>query len=94
MFQLDLAWNESSQDVAIATTSNGVLANITAYTKKENAYFEFEYLNYAVITANPLRHYGLENLRKLRAASKKYDPTQVFQNLVPGNFKLVAAGRA
>ena len=32
--------------------------------------------------------YGMGNGAKLEAISKKYDPKRVFQNLMPGGFKL------
>jgi hypothetical protein len=32
--------------------------------------------------------YGEENLEKLKAVSKKYDPSGVFEKLQPGYFKL------
>lgn len=32
--------------------------------------------------------YGAENVAKMRAAAKKYDPEQVFQIRVPGGFKI------
>ncbi|KAI9746929.1 MAG: hypothetical protein M1835_002318, partial [Candelina submexicana] len=48
----------------------------------------FQYLNYADTKQNPIAGYGQANVDKLVAASKKYDPAQVFQKLVPGGFKL------
>lgn len=59
--------------------------------KKDNEYI---YLDYAYQTQNPLRGYGPANLRKLREVGGKYDPAEVFQTLVPGGFKLAAAGPA
>jgi hypothetical protein len=45
-------------------------------------------LDYADITQDPLASYGAENVKKMKAAAKKYDPQGVFQNLVPGGFKI------
>ncbi|KAG9199276.1 hypothetical protein G6514_008623 [Epicoccum nigrum] len=46
------------------------------------------YLNYADGTQDPLSSYGPDNVAKIRAAAKKYDPKQVFQTRVPGGFKI------
>jgi hypothetical protein len=48
------------------------------------------YLNYADQCQDPLLSYGKENLQKLRAVCRKYDPHQVFQKLCPGGFKVSA----
>jgi hypothetical protein len=46
------------------------------------------YLDYADTTQDPLKSYGSENVEKMKAAAKKYDPFGVFQDLVPGGFKI------
>ena len=53
---------------------------------------EFQYINYAFQDQDPLGRYGPTALGKIKAASKKYDPGQVFQKLVPGGWKLATAG--
>jgi hypothetical protein len=45
------------------------------------------YLDYADNTQDPLAGYGSENVKKMKVAANKYDPSGVFQNLVPGGFK-------
>ena len=54
----------------------------------ENGNLEWEYLSYADGSQNPLASYGRKNVQRMRAASAKYDPGQVFQRLCPGGFKL------
>ena len=49
----------------------------------------FVYLDYANQVQDPIQSYGPENVARLRAAARKYDPRGVFQRLVPGGFKLV-----
>lgn len=49
---------------------------------------EFRYLNYCDGSQDPLATYGAENIKKMRDAAAKYDPTGVFQNRVPGGFKI------
>ena len=48
----------------------------------------FKYMNYAAPFQDPLASYGEMGLQWLRQVSKKYDPDQVFQDLVPGGFGL------
>ncbi|RYP50370.1 hypothetical protein DL769_010959 [Monosporascus sp. CRB-8-3] len=48
------------------------------------------YLNYASPDQEVLQSYGPENLRKMREAAAKYDPSGVFQRLCPGGFKISA----
>lgn len=49
---------------------------------------EWTYLNYADKSQNPLASYGAENVKKMKDASAKYDPNQVFQTLCPGGYKV------
>lgn len=45
-------------------------------------------MNYAYPTQDVIGSYGAENVEFLRRVSRKYDPAQVFQRLVPGGYKL------
>ena len=45
-------------------------------------------MNYAYPTQDVIGSYGDENVDFLRKVSRKYDPAQVFQKLVPGGYKL------
>lgn len=49
---------------------------------------DYEYINYADRTQNPMERYGKANIDKLLAAEKKYDPTLVFRRRVPGGFSI------
>lgn len=48
----------------------------------------FVYLNYASPFQNPVASYGNGSVESLKAASTKYYPSGVFQDQVPGGFKL------
>lgn len=54
----------------------------------EDGNLDWEYINYADGSQNPLASYGAEHVKRLKAVSLEYDPEQVFQNLCPGGFKL------
>ena len=52
---------------------------------------DYLYMNYASPYQDPIAGYGAANKAKLKAISKKYDPTGVFEILQPGYFKLDGA---
>lgn len=54
----------------------------------EDLNMDWEYLNYADETQDPLGSYGTENVKMLREISQRYDPAQAFQKLCRGGFKL------
>lgn len=64
------------------------LTLVQTYIAVHDVGYPFEYLNYAAPFQNPLASYGAHNLQFLKEVSKKYDPDQIFQRLVPGGFKL------
>lgn len=59
-----------------------------ARSTNEDLNLDWEYLNYADETQDPLASYGAENVKTLRAISERYDPGQAFQKLCRGGFKL------
>jgi hypothetical protein len=71
-----------------------MIDQLSKYAKSVRKDNEFIYLDYAYKYQHPLRGYGSENLEKLRRVAKIYDPNGVFQTMVPGGFKLSAAGPA
>lgn len=58
-------------------------------TKKEDVYHHWKYLNFAASFQDPLGSYGKNELKQLKKVAHKYDPSGVFQTLVPGGFKLI-----
>lgn len=94
MLLFSVTWLEPSDEARINAAVRSVMDEITEYAKSVGAARDFEYLNYALPSQDPLGSYGPENVEKMRVASKKYDPDQVFQKQVPGGFKLDRAGPA
>lgn len=92
-FLLDIAWNGTQYDEKVRQISDKVMKDIATYLKSVGALIDFQYINYCFQDQDPLGGYGTEALGKIKAASKKYDPNQVFQKLVPGGFKLANAGK-
>lgn len=77
---------EDDDDVISALET--FLARAEEYTRAEGQYQPFLYLNYALPGQDPIASYGKRNVQFLRHVSRKYDPNRVFQELVPGGFKL------
>lgn len=48
----------------------------------------FRYLNYCNGSQDPLGSYDAENIKKMKDAAAKYDPTGVFQTRTPRGFKI------
>ncbi|EXJ79874.1 hypothetical protein A1O3_08159 [Capronia epimyces CBS 606.96] len=88
LYQLYFAWHGEDQDDLFNGKGHDAFNTVVDYTKKHNLYTEFEYLDYADISQNPLKGYGSANVKKIKTVAKKYDPTGVFQTLVPGGFKI------
>jgi hypothetical protein len=63
-------------------------AAVDSYATEMGVNKDWVYLNYATGDQDPLSHYGSENIRSIRDASKKYDPTGVFQHLRRSGFKI------
>lgn len=58
------------------------------YSREKGAFVDYRYMNYADASQDVLRSYGEENVRKMLAVSGKYDPEGIFQERVPGGYKL------
>jgi hypothetical protein len=88
VYQPYLSWQGSEQDALFQTAGADLISRIGEYAKGIGADNPYLYLDYADVTQDPLASYGVENVEKMKAAAKKYDPSGVFQKLVPGGFKI------
>ncbi|KAE8454649.1 hypothetical protein EG329_000272 [Mollisiaceae sp. DMI_Dod_QoI] len=88
LFLLEVTWDNASDQPAVLQFAQNFIseANATAHSMGVN--HPYVHLNHAAAAQNPFFGYGEKNLKKLRAASAKYDPQGTFQKLVPGFFKL------
>ncbi|KAH8731845.1 hypothetical protein GQ44DRAFT_670461 [Phaeosphaeriaceae sp. PMI808] len=85
-------WTNPADDAAILKFLSSVTKQVKAEAQAKGLDNEYIYMNYGSQFQDPISTYGSQNVDRLRAISKKYDPQQVFQNLHPGHFKL--SGRA
>ncbi|KAL8783547.1 MAG: hypothetical protein Q9213_004537 [Squamulea squamosa] len=88
MVDMTSAYTHKEDDALVAQVLNDVVNQQKQLLKKSNYLIDFLYLNYADISQPVLQSWGSSNVDKLKAASKKYDPSGVFQTQVPGGFKI------
>lgn len=88
MYEPYFAWEDSAEDELFEGHAQKLREDISAYAVSIGSDNPFLYLDYADISQKPLESYGPENVAKIRAAAAKYDPKGVFQNMMPGGFKI------
>jgi hypothetical protein len=88
VFLLYVTWENASDDATFYKASRACVAEIKAAGAKLGVNIPYMYMNYADEPQDVLGGYGSANVAKMLKASAKYDPNQVFQNLVPGGWKL------
>ncbi|KAK7987152.1 hypothetical protein PG996_006247 [Apiospora saccharicola] len=62
--------------------------DLQQYSVEVGSGVEWEYINYADQTQDPIRTYGAANVAFMRDVSARYDPEQVFQKRARAGFKL------
>ena len=88
---LDFGWWAGDQDAAAAIPVQQIVEYIEDDTKAAGAYLEYQFMNDANFEQDVIAHYGEANVERLLKVREVYDPSHVFQNLVPGGFKLPAS---
>ncbi|KIN08813.1 hypothetical protein OIDMADRAFT_175526 [Oidiodendron maius Zn] len=88
LVQIDISWSNESDDAAVLAAAENILDRAQAAAVAQGLSNPYIYQNYASFKQDVFAGYGAQNLAKLQATSKKYDPAQVFQTLQPGYFKL------
>ncbi|TGO62425.1 hypothetical protein BOTNAR_0114g00240 [Botryotinia narcissicola] len=89
LFLVYVTWLEASDDEKFTDAAYATVDEINAVAGNLGVTNPFIYLNYAGQKQNPLVGYGEENIKKMRALSRKYDPQATFQILVKGVFKIL-----
>jgi FAD/FMN-containing dehydrogenase len=88
VYQVYISWQGAEQDALFQKAGAYLVNRIADYAVSIGARISYLYLDYADKSQSPLASYGRENVEKLMAAAKKYDPKQTFQKNVPGGFKI------
>lgn len=92
LFVLSMAWpwDSPEDDDLIMGAEQNIIDKCVAVATQMGLFNQFLYTNYAAADqeSKVIAGYGQQNVKFLRALSKKYDPEGVFQKLVPGGSKL------
>lgn len=88
LLNLNMMWMSSADDARILEANRRIVERTVEESKRRRLGSDFLYMNYASQFQDVIESYGSSNEAKLRAVAKLYDPTGVFQRLVPGGFKL------
>lgn len=85
---LNVYWLDEAYDAVIVAAAKQMFEQANQAAKEMGLANGYLYLNYADAWQDPIGGYGRENVERLRAVSRRYDPRAVFQKRVPGGFKL------
>lgn len=89
MWTADVAVNSTDADHAVAEAMlSQMTAKLKEFSRSAEGSLDLVFLNYANPSQDSLGSYGQENVEHMRAVAVKYDPTGVFQERVPGGFKI------
>jgi hypothetical protein len=82
-------WIDAAQDAAMYAMAREWVDAVSKAAGKN--LHRFLYVNFSAPSQKPICGYGPKNVKFLQGVSRKYDPGQVFQKLVPGGFKVSKA---
>ena len=88
MYQSYLLWSEAKDDDLFITQGKMLTDGIQKFATEKGTAVEYLYLNYADKDQDPLSAYGADKVAFMKKVAKKYDPTGVYQRLLPGGFKI------
>ncbi|KAH8661043.1 FAD binding domain-containing protein [Ilyonectria robusta] len=88
MFLVTLALNGAEAEKRAVPLVAAYLEDLDEYSESLGLKWDWKYLNYAHRTQEVIASFGEEAVKKLQAASAKYDPNGVFQNLRGSGFKI------
>ncbi|KAL2843826.1 hypothetical protein BJX68DRAFT_277965 [Aspergillus pseudodeflectus] len=83
-----LHWLDAGYADMITVEARTLIRDIEDLVADARLAHPFLYANWAAWWQDPIRGYGKESVRHLQRMSGKYDPDRVFQEKVPGRFKL------
>lgn len=88
LLNLNMMWSSPSDDARILAANQRIIDRTVAKAEEMGVYEDYIYMNYASQFQDVVQSYGVDNKETLVNIGSKYDPTGVFQRLVPGYFKL------
>lgn len=86
-----LSWTDANDDKANMEAAQDYISASIAIAKELGAYNDYMYMPYSSPYQPVVSGYGAANVAKLKAVSKRYHPSGVFQTLQLGYFKFGGA---
>ena len=83
-----VTWAKAEDDELVRSTIRNTLEQIDAAAAARQANHPYRFMNYCMEWQRPYDGCGEENSKLMREASRKYDPTGLFQTGCTGGFKL------
>lgn len=91
LLNMNVQWDTPADDARIQAFNARIIQRTVDYAKQNGLYEDYLYMNYASQYQDVIGSYGEQNKQRLVSIAKTYDPRGVFQDLVPGGFKLDGA---
>ncbi|ORX95729.1 hypothetical protein BCR34DRAFT_628973 [Clohesyomyces aquaticus] len=88
IYVVNLRWSSAENDNVNDDLIRDLFTASDVAAQSMGLYHPLKYTNYASLWQNPISTYGNQNIKELWDVSKEYDPQQIFQERVPGGFKL------
>lgn len=88
MYQSYLSWSEAEDDELFIKLGLTLTDGIQKFAASKGTAVDYLYLNYADKDQDPLSAYGADKVKFMKTVAQKYDPFSVYQNLLPGGFKI------
>ncbi|EDU41046.1 GlcD FAD FMN-containing dehydrogenase [Pyrenophora tritici-repentis] len=88
IIQLACSWDEAADDDTVFQVMSNIMKAIKRDAMELGVQNDWVYMNYAAKFQDVIASYGPASKSKLKTVAEKYDPTEVFQTLQPGYFKL------
>jgi hypothetical protein len=85
---VSISWSNKADDERLRKFATTIMEHSVKAAKAKGKDHPYLYMNYASSAQDPVAGYGAANQARLRAISKKYDPSGAFEKLQPGYFKL------
>lgn len=83
-----VAVKKAEHEAIVHRKAAAMTAELERYAESLDSLVPWQYVNYADPSQDPLKSYGRRNVKFMKEVAKKYDPTGVFQRMVPGGFRL------
>lgn len=88
MMLMTAAYANAADDERVRVGITNIVRAQRGLLRRKGYLIDFVYPNYADKSEGVFKSWGDDNVAKLRAASRKYDPQGIFQKRVPGGLKV------